>query len=41
MGEAEAVLTSLNEPGVIVAPATVFAAGFPSGPLWSVNTAEI
>jgi hypothetical protein len=39
--EASAVLALLNEPGAVVAPATVFAAGFEPGEVWSVNTAEI
>jgi GNAT superfamily N-acetyltransferase len=39
--ESEAVLAAVGEPGVIVAPATVFAAGFAPGEQWSINTAEI
>jgi hypothetical protein len=40
-GEANAILATLNVAGTIVAPATVFATGFESGQLWSINTAEI
>lgn len=39
--EATAILAHLNQPGIVVAPATVFASGFPSDQLWSINTAEI
>ena len=39
--EADAVLAAVNEPGVVVAPATVYAAGFDSNLRWSINTAEI
>lgn len=39
--EADAVLAAMGEPGTVVAPATVFAAGFAPGQLWAINTAEI
>jgi len=39
--ESDAILAALNQPGVIVAPATVFAANFELHQLWSINTAEI
>ena len=39
--EADAVLAAANEPGAVVAPATVFAAGFEPGREWSINTAEV
>jgi hypothetical protein len=41
MEESGAILATLGEPGVVVAPATVFAAGFEPGQVWSINTAEI
>ena len=39
--EADAVLARIDEPGIVVAPATVFASGFEPGRRWSINTAEI
>jgi hypothetical protein len=39
--EANTILATLDVTGTIIAPATVFAAGFESGQLWSINTAEI
>lgn len=39
--EANEVLAHLNEPGVVVAPATVFASGFEPNQPWAINTAEI
>jgi GNAT superfamily N-acetyltransferase len=39
--EANVALAHLDEPGVVVAPATVFASGFEPGHRWSINTAEI
>ena len=39
--EADEVLAAVNEPGVVVAPATVFAAGFEPNHQWAINTAEI
>jgi hypothetical protein len=41
MAESDPVLAMLNKPGVIVAPATVFAANFQPNQPWSINTAEI
>ncbi|MCI0704206.1 MAG: N-acetyltransferase [Planctomycetia bacterium] len=46
MAESDAILAALNKPGVIVAPATVFATNFQPNQLWfhqpwSINTAEI
>jgi hypothetical protein len=41
LSEADAILKLLNDPGVVVAPASVFAAGFDVGELWSIHTAEI
>ncbi|AWM39275.1 hypothetical protein GobsT_24230 [Gemmata obscuriglobus] len=39
--EADPVLAVLDEPGTVVAPATVFASGFETGCRWQINTAEI
>lgn len=39
--EARDVLAALNDPRIVVAPATVFASGFARGEMWSINTAEI
>jgi hypothetical protein len=39
--EAPAVLAGLGGADVVVAPATVFAAGIEPGQQWSINTAEI
>ena len=39
--EVDAVLAHLNEPGIVVAPATVYASEFAPEQLWSINTAEI
>jgi hypothetical protein len=39
--ECDAILAAINQPDVIVAPATVFAANFEPHQLWSINTAEI
>jgi hypothetical protein len=39
--ETDQVLAAVNEPGAVVAPATVYATGFDSDQPWSINTAEI
>jgi hypothetical protein len=43
VGESAGILAALAEPGIVVAPATVYAAGpgLEPGRAWSVNTAEI
>ncbi len=41
MPAGENVLALLPRPGIVLAPATVFGAGFAVGQKWSINTAEI
>jgi hypothetical protein len=38
---AESFCRPLADTGPVLAPATIFGAGLPAGPLWNINTAEI